>query len=441
MYHFEDIIVSLIFIIAHGLMFIMNYNLAKKVIMSPAVLFSLVWFIIVLLHFIFSFTLLDKLEPLSISVYLIFFIGVFAFSIGAFIETAYLQKKNKLKQIKQYLSYSENHASLLLKCFLILIGLIGLPFFIQASYKLFIASNLDNFFVGLRSEVSYGDVDLGPLKYLFALSLVAYAFILRSYFQEKNFINALLLVISFLITFTYAVFTTGRLLFLLILAVYLGIRFINNSKIFTLKKIINFTLIFMSVFILFGILYGKGGDLEGSATENIKPAAQGTAIYLVSSLNALQYQLHDQFRVSHNFYHTLRFFFKLGKALNLVPNAQVNNLIQPFVLIPYPTNVYTIYSPYIKDFGRAYAWLVIFFLGLLQTYLYNKAIEKKDFRNTIWYSLLLFSLLVSFFDDQYFSLISFWIQFAAFTEIIIFLNKILTQKSSLKNKYQEISFT
>ncbi|MGH2565175.1 MAG: hypothetical protein ACRDE5_11715, partial [Ginsengibacter sp.] len=70
----------------------------KKKILHPAVLFSLIWFVILLAHFIFSFNLLDELPPLSISSYLIFFIGVMAFSFGSFIETVLWQKKSLLKK-------------------------------------------------------------------------------------------------------------------------------------------------------------------------------------------------------------------------------------------------------------------------------------------------------------------------------------------------------
>ncbi|MGH2564925.1 MAG: O-antigen polymerase, partial [Ginsengibacter sp.] len=157
-------------------------------------------------------------------------------------------------------------------------------------------------------------------------------------------------------------------------------------------------------------------------------AAQGTAVYMVASLNALDQELHNQFHVNYNGYNSLRFFMKLGESLNLIHNARVNDLIPPFVLVPYPTNVYTFYSPYIKDFGKLYAWFIIALLGLIQTFLYNKGLEKKDFRISLWYSLMLFPLVVSFFADQYFSLISFWIQFGVCIEGIILLNKFFTSK-------------
>lgn len=428
MYHIDNILVGLIFVLLHFLLFFLNYKLMKKIILHPAVLFSLIWFVILSAHFIFSFTLLNELPPLNISTYLIFFGGVLAFTFGGFIETVIWQKNKGLKNdLDQNIRNSKNEISLLLKCILLGIVLVGLPFFLQASYKIFLASNLDNFLIGLRSELVYGDEDIGILKYLFAFSLVTYAFILQSYLKESNLTNRLLLIISFLATTVYAVFTTGRLLFLLILVVYLGMRLMHHRP-FSSKKIFGFIILFMITFILLGIVYNKGGNTEETAAENIKPAAQGTAIYMVASLNALDYELHNQFHIDYNGHNSLRFFMKLGETLNILPNAKVNDLIPPFVLVPYPTNVYTFYSPYIKDFGKFYAWFIISLLGFTQTYLYNKAFEKRNFRVSIWNSLMLFPLLVSFFADQYFSLISFWIQFAVCIEGIIFLNKFFTNK-------------
>lgn len=428
MYHFENILVASIFILAHFLLFIFNYRILGKKIMQPAVLFSLVWFIILTLHLIFSFTILNELSPLNISTYLIFFIGAVFFSIGSYIQTILWQKKNNMHNVQSNSVVYADENSRLLHYILLSITLIGLPFFIYTSYQLFLLSNLDNFFVGLRTEVSYGGVDIGILKYFFAFSVVVYAFILQSYLRKKDFTSTILVIISFFVTLIYSVFSSGRLLFLLLLAVYLGMKFLHSRDKFSIKRVLIVVCLFMAGFIVFGILYNKGGDTESHITENIKPAAEGTAIYMVASVNALQYQLHDNFHINYNVDNSLRFFRKLAMNLNMIPSGQITDHIQAFVLIPYPTNVYTCYSPYIADFGKLYAWFIFFVLGLFQAYLYNKSLQKKDFRSSFWYALMLFPLLVSFFDDQYFSLLSFWIQFAFFVETIIVLNKLFVYK-------------
>ena len=111
--------------------------------MHPAALFSLLWCVVLLLHFIFSFTLLDELPPLSVSTYFIFFIGVVAFSFVFLIQTAFWQKKDIYKNKNSHISYTtlyDNDVSLKLRFILLTIIVIGLPFFLVASYRIFIAS-------------------------------------------------------------------------------------------------------------------------------------------------------------------------------------------------------------------------------------------------------------------------------------------------------------
>jgi oligosaccharide repeat unit polymerase len=401
--------------------------------MNPAVLFSFLWFIVLLLHFIFRFSLLDELPPLSISTYLIFFIGAVAFSFGSFIQTAYWQKEEFLKNKTSHTpNVYDNPVTLILRFILLIIVVIGLPFFLEASYKVFIASNVENFFIGLRTELIYGDADIGPLKYLFPFSFVVYAINLQSFLKERNLKNRALFIISFIVTITYAIFTTGRIIFLAVLVVYMGMNFIYNTS-FSLKKLFLPIIIFMIIFISFGIVYGKGGNLDASTKENIQPAAQTTAIYMVASLNALDFDMHHQFSVNYDGNNSLRFFIKIGKTLNLIPNSKVNDLLTPFIYVPYPTNVYTFYSPYIKDFGRVYSWFMIALFGLIHTFLYNKAISTKSLRYSFYYSILLFPLMISFFADQYLSLTSFWLQMVFFIEGIIFLNKFFIKSNGRRN--------
>ena len=106
--------------------------------------------------------------------------------------------------------------------------------------------------------------------------------------------NKILFIISFLARIIYAIL--GRLLFLLVLVVYVGMSFIYNKN-FSLKKLFRLIVIFMVIFISFGIIYGKGGNLETTTKENIQPVAQSTAVYMVASLNALDSDMHHQFEL------------------------------------------------------------------------------------------------------------------------------------------------
>jgi len=423
-----DTIIDVTFILLHFLLFLINFKIMHKKLMHPGVIFSLLWFCILLLRLIFSLTILDELFPLSISTYLIFFVGALAFSFGAYVQTVIRQKSTLLKiNPKKISQIHETVISLNLRYILVAIVIIGLPFYIKAAYRLFLISNYENFFIGLRTELSYGEKDIGFVKYLFPFSMVVFTINMYSFLREKIRVNKILFITSLIALITYTVFFTGRAAFLFILVLYFGMNYFYNKN-FSFKKLSQVFLVFIIIFIFFGIIYGKGGNTDNTLKENIQPVAQTTAIYLVGSLNALEWELNHQYRISYNGYNSLRFFMRIGEELHIVSSAKVNELIMPFVFVPYPTNVYTVYSPYIKDFGRIYAWIIMALVGFFQTFLYYKALEKKDIRFSVYYSFFLFPLLMTFFADQYFSLISYWIQIVVCIESILFINKFFTAK-------------
>ncbi|MEO6812694.1 MAG: O-antigen polymerase [Ginsengibacter sp.] len=408
----------------------------KKKIMHPVVLFSLVWLTVLVLHFIFRFTLLDELFPISASTFLIFFIGTLAFSFGGFIQTVIVQKNEMMKSRVNYIpDISQQSISSTLRFICLAIVVIGLPFYIIASYRLFLASNIEDFFVGLRTELVYGDADIGLIKYLLPFSFVVYAINLYEFFKAKTLVNKLFVITSLLASITYSIFVTGRTYFLIILLLYVGLSFLLNKK-FSAQKISRLIAVFLLLFILVGILYGKGGDYENSLKENIKPAAETTAIYLVSALNGLEWEKTHQFHINYNANNSLRFFIKIGELFNLTSNAQPKDLINSFVFVPYPTNVFTIYSPYLRDFGKYYAWFMLTIFGFVHTFFFNKAVATKNLRYSLYFSFLLFPLVMSFFADLYLSLFSFWIQITFFVEGFIFINKFLSSKNDRHSNHK-----
>ena len=429
----HDNIIELIFIFLHFLVFVLNYEVMKRKLMQPGVLFSFVWFVTLSFHFICRLTVLDEMAPLKISTYLIFFVGVISFSFGSFLQTTIWQKNQNNSgsvQVKEDVSIS-----LKLRYLLVAIVLVVLPFYIQASYKIFLSSQIDSFFSGLRSELLYGDEDIGPMKYIVTFSYVVYGINLIAYYKERNKLNLLLVGLSLFLSVTYATFATGRALYLMLLAIYAGVAFIYKKD-FSIKRISKLAGFFLIFFIFMGIIYGKGGDTDSTIKQNIEPAAEVTAIYLVSSLNSLDYTLNNQFEITYSGNYSLRFFIKIAQQLNIMPRADVADIVQEFVFIPYPTNIYTLYYKYIKDFGRVYAWIMVFLYGLLHSYLYNKAVATRQIRFALYYAVMLFALMLSFFDDEYIFLTSMWLQIILVIEIITRINYYLIRSGKKVNEYK-----
>ena len=197
MTEFYNILTSLTFILLHFFfLFAANFHIWKRKLLHPAVLFSLLWLVILLAHFILSYTVLNELYPLHTSTYLLLFIGVIAFSAGSFFQTVIWQK-NELRHSTASGKIQEDEPGITLRYIVLAIITIGLPFYIIASYRLFLISNIDNFFVGLRTELVYGDTDIGLTKYLMSLSFVVFAVNLYAYFIKKTKRNLVLATFSF----------------------------------------------------------------------------------------------------------------------------------------------------------------------------------------------------------------------------------------------------
>ena len=424
MLQLNDILIQIIFILLHLFVFLFTYRLLEEKIFQPAVIFSLVWLVIIAMRFLFKITILDELEPISLEAYLIFFTGTVFFSVGSIIMNG------SLKKLERPVTTTNNlpDISLSVRAASVAIIVIGLPFYIQAAIKIFLASQLEDFFVGLRYQISYEEADIGPLKYLMPLAYVILALNLYAYYKDKTRMNIFLLIITLLVTIAYAILATGRTFFFMILVIYLAISYLANIK-FTLKKYAAALGGFLIIFVLIGIVLGKGGSTEDSIKDNLHTSAEFLGIYLVTSLNAFDKQLHQHTEGTSNGDNSLRFFMKAGMQLELLPRRKIADpSSQEFVFVPYPTNVYTYYNFYMLDFGRMYAWIMLAVFGALHTWLFRIAVYAKNKRAMLYYTFLLFPLMLSFFSDLYLSLFSLWVQIVFFTEMVFFANKLVLKR-------------
>ncbi|CAN5283771.1 O16 family O-antigen polymerase [soil metagenome] len=421
MIEINPILIDLIFITAQLFLFLINYKKFKQ-LLHPATLFSFVWMSVIVVHFVSRFTVLPLLYPLSLTAYLIFLTGCIVFAASAAVVD--ISNHDRTINLRQH-NFVE--ISLLLRIGILSIIVIGLPFYVQAAYRVFIASKIDDFLVGLRTELAYGDEDLGPVKYLLSFSFVVFAVNLYALLKEKSIVNKILFFINLIVTTVYAVLATGRTFFFMLLVIYMGIAFMINRR-SSIKKYALIVGSFILLFMIIGIVYGKGGNTDESSKSNILSASEVTASYIVTPLNAFDQEIETKKEPKFTGDNSLRFFIKIGQALGFTESHKETSLIQDFVLVPYPTNVYTYYSTYKKDFGIIYAIIMLMIFAGLHTWLYNKAWQTSSLRYILYYSFLLYPLLISFFQDQYMSLFSTWLQFVFYIEAILFVNKFVTRK-------------
>ena len=78
-------------------------------------------------------------------------------------------------------------------------------------------------------------------------------------------------------------------------------------------------------------------------------------------------------------------------------------MLQEFVGVPYPVNVYTMYKDYVIDFGYPGTLVTIGIIGFLHTLLYRKALTGSLLGNFL-FALSMFPVFMAIFTDQYSSL-------------------------------------
>jgi hypothetical protein len=368
-------------------------------LLAPPVIFPFLWSIILFLHLILGNSLLSELYPLSNSTFLIITLGSICFVIGGLMPMSisngqpYASEKN--------IETEHPSTTWLRICFLLII-IIGLPFYIHAAYRVFIASQLDNFLVGIRTELGYGEEDIDYHAFL--------------KFRGRK--NVIMVMVNLLVTITYAVLATGRSYFFMILAIYIGINYLYHQKI-TKRIYLTLLAFFIPLFLILGIVYGKGGSSDEKAGDNLILSLSTAGLYVVSPINALDQQIRNQRESKGTGENTLLFFNKIGQQAGILKKKETPTLVQEYAFVPYPTNVYTFYSSYLKDYGIVYACFMLFLFGMLHTWIYFKAISVKTTRFTLYYAILMYPLLMSFFQDQYLNLFSTWIQMIFYIELFL----------------------
>lgn len=123
------------------------------------------------------------------------------------------------------------------------------------------------------------------------------------------------------------------------------------------------------------------------------------------------------------------FRFLIAIADRIFHTDYANPLVQAFTAVGTDTtNVYTFYQFYMQDFGVLYALLVQFVLGLGYALIYRNAAEGKMFFRYL-YALSIYPLVMQFFNDQYVSLLSTWMQYLVYG-LLLFRTDLFFQKDA-----------
>lgn len=396
-----------------------------KKILSPAVLQPIPWIISLS---ILPFTKF-YFSP-NHWLYLYLALGTIIFQVGYFISSNKRIIKSDFNSFKQIY-----HPKFKIIKIIIYLEIIFITFLYLKISQYVIGNYTTSIFITLKTGYATNSFNLPAIfSYIksfisiFTIFMVIISFYINPYFKNKY---KTLLVIQLFILFASLLSNLTRndvlSVFLPILVSIIVIKNFNNKTVF--KYLFRFVIMFMIFFIVFAS-FKYYNSFESSTLFSF--TAKQISGYLSGSISALESFVSSRIVMIHG-QNTFRFFIAIYDSIfndNLaVPLVQNYTFIGDDIV----TNVYTFYHYYIYDFGLIYALFIQFLIGVFYGYIYKKSSSKKPYYVFI-FSVFMYPLLMQFFQDQYFSLFSGWVQFIVIGYILFKTDFILTKTVIINSK-------
>jgi oligosaccharide repeat unit polymerase len=259
-------------------------------------------------------------------------------------------------------------------------------------------------YITLRSAMTEGGGQIGFLAYFFILSYAVTSLTLLAY--KKNAASLSQLMLSSAVSLFYVYVSTGRThLLLLVSLTLIPLIMLDTVRLRGLLIALSLT---GATFVLIATMTAKGISVEAGLLENVMTLAENLRAYTVAPFVAMS-GLIEADRPLEWGANTFRFVISILHASGMIETPPPA-LIREYVFVPDPTNVYTVYDAYFRDFS----YLGIFIPPSLLTihwWLYSRA-RRAGGKWIFYYAASVYPLATQFFQDQYFSLLSIWIQLA-----------------------------
>lgn len=216
--------------------------------------------------------------------------------------------------------------------------------------------------------------------------------------------------------------TRNSMLFFLapLIMIYLYTHNMTRKKIFLLMFVGLFIFLLYFYFVSLGKYWYKYDNGESPY------AILGREIlgYLSASIYALDLYI-DKHEFTRFGADTFRYFLAIYDSIfktNYCPE-----LVNDFINKEINTNVYTFYDYYLRDFGLLYAIIAQFIYSALHAYTYKNA-KRGSLLSVFFAAMLSYPLLMQFFQDQYASIMSLWVQ-AAIVAVLVFKTNIFKRET------------
>lgn len=257
-------------------------------------------------------------------------------------------------------------------------------------------------YIQLRLALTDEALGYGVWAYFFVLSYVVTSVTIFIY--RAGYASLIRLIGSVAVSLFLTYLATGRT-FVLLLMVMVIVPLVLDGVISYRGIVVSF-LALVLLFLFVAVMTAKGVSLEGDAWSNFQSIGKNLRSYTVAPLLAFSTVVDASPAMTWGS-NTFRFFVQLSNAFGITA-VGMPSLIKGYAEVPDLTNVYTVYENYFQDFS----YLGVFFPPLFLVFhffLYNRAM----IRGGGWvflYSAMVYPLAMQFFQDQYFPLLSIWLQ-------------------------------
>ena len=369
---------------------VLNYYVGRRNVLYPAFLFSLIWLVVFLLYMV------PLIEVNKVGAYTLAIVvcGVAAFSAGAAVV-----RRRTYSRVGT-VSICRNTIA---KRLIFLSCLVILPGFFLELRELSDRGGLDSFMisarVGIVDAVTNGEKPFSSPVYTFAPTLAIFtAFIflieVREWSRERIWVCAPILT-----AVVFSVLTTGRASPLFLISGLVGV-FLLKSRQYSAKeawKFVRWPLV--ATLTLFSVLVPLNKNISGMSGGTSEALAEFVFGYAVIPLAGFDYVVYHpaeyKYEPNHTFQQVLPVLARfLGFSYTPPP------LLDDFVSTPIPTNVFTVFKYFYIDFGLTGMLIIIFLIGIIQTWLFEKALTGEHLY-VFLFAVSLYPLLMVGFDDQY----------------------------------------
>jgi len=357
----------------------------------PGVVHGAVWLLIGLGYSGFQ----ADMEVISIKTIGVLMIGILVFSIGAHLGGKFINLDCALPRASRQFFH--------LPPAIVLISALGFAMLCAKAFE-YVPFNPDipwrAWYASLRSTaVGQGKGSFGPAGYVLNFCFAGVVYLIL-YSRRVRFTPWLWLCIPLALGF--ALLSTGRTYLVLLGCLVLGAampqRWRTRAIVFFLAPLLIVAVTWLS---------GRFDVTSGSGFE------QHAKAYSIAAVSSFDYLVNSNLSQTWGSM-TFRTPLAVLKAIGIP--VEVPDLIQPSPLTRIPSNVYTVFSPYYRDFGVVGVGFFLLLLGTLHGWVFRQLKTGMPIF-IVANALLFYALLMQFFQDQYFSLMSQWIQILGWTYV------------------------